>query len=59
MPSNLLRVDCFEDKAIYIIKNIFQLTKYHLVPQGELLEFLRPYTYPQNLLGSKIAQMQR
>ena len=47
MPSHLLSVNCFEDKAIYIIKNIFQLTKYYLVPQGELLEFLRHSTYPQ------------
>ena len=31
-PSYLLSVNCFEDKAIYIIKNIFQLTKYYLVP---------------------------
>ena len=39
MPSYLLSDSCFEDKAIYIIKNIFQLTKDHLVPWGELLEF--------------------
>ena len=32
MPSYLLSVDCFEDEAIYIIKNLFQLTKDHLVP---------------------------
>ena len=47
MPSYLLSVNCFEDKAIYITKNIFQLTKYYLVPEGELLEFLRHFTYPQ------------
>ena len=57
MPSYLLSVNCFEDKAINVMKNIFQLTKYHLVPLGELLEFLRLPAYPQSLLGSKIAQM--
>ena len=31
MPS-FLSANCFEDKAIYIIKNLFQLTKGHLVP---------------------------
>ena len=30
MPSYLLSVNCVEDKAIYIIKNLFQ--KDHLVP---------------------------
>ena len=40
-PCNkyVLNVNCFEDKAIYIIKNLFWLTKGHLVPLGELLEF--------------------
>ena len=56
MLCYLLSVNCFEDKAIYIIKNIFQLTKYYLVPEGEFLEFLRHSTYPQSLSGSKIAQ---
>ena len=31
IPSYLLSVNCFEDKAICIIKNLFQLTKDHLV----------------------------
>ena len=44
MPSFLLSINCFEDKAIYIIKNLFRLTKGCLlsgclVSQGELLEF--------------------
>ena len=39
MPSFLSSVNCFEDKANYVIKNMFWLTKSHLVPQGELLEF--------------------
>ena len=39
MPSYLLSVNCFEDKAIYIVKNLFQLSKDHLVPLSELLEF--------------------
>ena len=36
IPSYLSSVSCFEDKTMYIIKNIFQLTKDHLVPKGEL-----------------------
>ena len=32
MPSFLSNVNCFEDKAIYMIKNLFRLTKGHLVP---------------------------
>ena len=55
-PCLLLSVNCFEDKAIYIIKNILQLTKYYLVPEGEFLEFLRHSAYAQSLSGSKIAQ---
>ena len=39
MPSYLLNVNCFEEKALCIIKHLFQLTKDHLVPSGELLEF--------------------
>ena len=39
MPSFLSSVDCFEDKAIYITKNLLWLTNSHLVPWGELLEF--------------------
>ena len=39
MPSFLPSVNCFEDKAIYMIKNLFWLTKGHLVPLGELSEF--------------------
>ena len=31
MTSYLLSVNCFEDKAIDVIKNLFQLTKDHLV----------------------------
>ena len=56
MPSYLSGVNCFEDKAIYIIKNIFQLIKYYSVPEGEFLEFLRHSTHLQSLSGSKIAQ---
>ena len=29
MSSYFLSVNCFKDKAIYIIKNLFQLTKDH------------------------------
>ena len=39
MHCYLLSVTCFEDKAIYVMKNLFQLTKDHLVPLDELLEF--------------------
>ena len=39
MPSYFLSVNCFEDNAIYVIKNLLQLTKDHLVPKGELLVF--------------------
>ena len=56
MLSYLLSVNCFEDKATYII---FQLTKYCLVPESEFLEFLRHSTYPQSLSGSKIAQKEK
>ena len=31
MPSYPLSVSCFEGKAIYIIKNLFQLSQNHLV----------------------------
>ena len=51
MPSCLLSVNCFEDKAIHIIKNIFLLTKYYLVPYGELLEFL---SIPHALKASQV-----
>ena len=57
MPSYLLSVNFFWYKAINVIKNILQLTKYHLVPLREVKEFLRLSAYPQSLLGSKIAQM--
>ena len=56
MLSYLLSVNCFEDKAIHIIKNMYQLTKYYSVPEGEFSEFLRHSTYLQSLSGSKIAQ---
>ena len=39
MPSYLLSVNCFEEKTIYITKNLFQLTKDHSMSQSELLEF--------------------
>ena len=32
MPSFFLSVNCFEGKAIYIIKNLFWLAKGYLVP---------------------------
>ena len=32
MSSFLSSVNCFEDKSIHIIKNLFWLTKGHLVP---------------------------
>ena len=39
MPFYLLSVNWFEDKAIYIIKNLSQLSKDYLVSLGDLLEF--------------------